>query len=63
LGDVAWAVATVDDVAIEVGGVAFDGGRERLSGMGDVADVIRPHPSMRGGAVVAMWWMQTIKGW
>jgi len=56
LGDVAWVVVTVDDVAIEVGGVAFDGGRERSSGMGDVADVIRPHPSMRRGVVVVMWW-------
>ena len=24
----------------------------------DVADVIRPHPSMRGGAVVVMWRMR-----
>jgi len=39
-----------------VGDVAFDSGPERLSGVGDVADVVRPHPLMRGGAVVAMWW-------
>ena len=56
LGDMAWVVVAVDDVAIKVGGVAFDSGRERLSGMGDVADVVCPHPSMRGGVVVAMWW-------
>jgi len=43
-GDVAWAVV-----------VAFDSGPERLSGVGDVADVIRPYPLTRGGAVVAMW--------
>ena len=23
----------------------------------DVADVVHPHPSMRGGAVVVTWWM------
>jgi len=39
--------STVDDVA-------FDGGPESLSGVGDMADVVHPHPSMRGGAV-AMW--------
>ena len=37
--------------------VAFDGGMERLSlAVGDVPDVVRPHPSTRGGAVVAVWW-------
>ena len=37
--------------------VAFDGGTERLSlAVGDVPDVVRPHPSTRGGAVVAVWW-------
>jgi len=25
---------------------------------GDVADVVRPHPSRRGGAVVALWRMR-----
>ena len=34
-----------------VGDVAFDGGMERLSlVVGDVLDVICPHPSMRGGS-------------
>ena len=37
--------------AVVVGGdVAFDSGRERSSAVGDVADVVRPHPSTRGGA-------------
>ena len=35
--------------------MAFDGGTERRSlAVGDMPDVIRPHPSMRGGAVVAV---------
>jgi len=29
----------------------------RLSGVGDVVDVVCPHPSIRGEVVVAMWWM------
>ena len=38
-----------------MGDVAFDGGVERRSlVVGDVPDVIRPHPSMRGGAVVVV---------
>ena len=40
-----------------VGDVVFDGGLERLFGVGDMVDVIHPHPSTRGGVVVAMWWM------
>jgi len=39
---------------LTVGDVAFDSGLESLSGVGDTADVICPHPSMREG-VVAMW--------
>ena len=43
--------------------VAFDGGRFfwvtwhgwLLLVVGDVADVVHPHPLMRGGAVVTMW--------
>ena len=39
--------------------VAFDGGMESLSlAVEDVPDVTHPHPSTRGGAVVAVWWMQ-----
>ena len=42
-----------------VGDVAFDSGVERRSlAVGDVPDVICPHPSMRGGAVVAVCRMQ-----
>ena len=40
-----------------VGDVAFDGGMKRRSlAVGDMPEVIRPHPSMRGGAVVAVCW-------
>jgi len=40
--------------AVVVGGdAAFESGPERSWAVGDVADVIRPHPSMRGGAVDA----------
>jgi hypothetical protein len=43
-------------LSLAVGDVAFDGGPERwLLEMGDVADVVRPHPSTRGGAVLVMW--------
>ena len=49
LGGVAWAVVVVDDIAIEVGGVVFDGGRERSLGVGDMVDVVHPRPLMRGG--------------
>jgi len=49
LGDVAWAVVVVDDIAIEVGGVVFDSGWERSLGVGDMVDVVHPHPSMREG--------------
>jgi hypothetical protein len=49
---VAWAV-----VVGRVGDVAFDGGTERLSlAVDNVLDVTCPHPSMRGGAVVVVWW-------
>jgi hypothetical protein len=42
---------------LAVDDVAFVGGAERLSVVvGDMLDVARPHPSMRGGAVVAVWW-------
>ena len=40
---------------LAVGDVAFDGGPERwLLEMGDMADVVPPHPSMRGGAVLVL---------
>ena len=40
---------------LAVGDVAFDGGPERwLLEMGDVADVVPPHPSTRGGAVLVL---------
>ena len=40
---------------LAVGDMAFDGGAERRSlAVGDVPDDVRPHPSMRGGAVVAV---------
>ena len=39
-------------MSLAVGDVAFDGGPERCVG-GDVVDVVRPHPSMRGGAADA----------
>ena len=39
--------------------MAFDGGTESLLlAVGDVPDVAHPHPSMREGAVVVVWWMQ-----
>ena len=42
-------------LSLAVGDVAFDGGVERRSlAVGDMPDVVRPHPSMRGGAVVAV---------
>ena len=42
-------------LSLAVGDVAFDGGTERRSlAVGDVPDVVRPHPLMRGGAVVAV---------
>ena len=45
-------------LSLAVGDVAFDGGTERRSlAVGDVPDVVRPHPLMRGGAVVAVCWM------
>ena len=35
--------------------MAFDGGVERRSlAVGDMPDVVRPHPLMRGGAVVVV---------
>ena len=44
-------------LSLAVGDMAFDSGTERLLlAVGDVLDVVRPHPSMRGGAVVAVWW-------
>ena len=46
-------------LSLVVGDVAFDSGVERRSlAVGDVPDVICPHPSMRGGAVVAVCRMQ-----
>ena len=40
---------------LAVGDMAFDGGVERRSlAVGDVPDVVCPHPSMRGGAVVVV---------
>ena len=42
-------------LSLVVGDVAFNGGVERRSlAVGDVPDVVRPHPLMRGGAVVAV---------
>ena len=39
--------------------MAFDGGTESLLlVVGDVPDVTHPHPSMREGVVVVVWWMQ-----
>ena len=44
-------------LSLVVGDVAFDSGVERRSlAVGDMLDVVRPHPSMRGGAVVAVCW-------
>ena len=42
-------------LSLAVGDVAFDGGVERRSlAVGDMPDVVRPHPSMSRGAVVVV---------
>jgi len=38
-----------------VGDMTFNSGLKRLSGVGNIVDVVCPHPSIRREVVVVMW--------